>query len=258
MVAWESFALIQRRIWIGAAIGVRNIECRPFGSPFPAFQLPIVRTAAARAASCDSAVFGRAVLRRHKSCFLGVFAAGKTEPLIATFMNTKKQKGAETSIFREFFIDQIKDIYWAEKHLIQGLKKMRKAATSPSLASAFEKHITESEVQMKRLERVFELLDEAPRTKKCMAMEGILAEADEVIGDTEKDSYTRDAGLILAAQKAEHYEIASYGTLAEFARMMGESKIAKELCNTLKEEEATDSLLTCLAEDEVNEMAVAE
>lgn len=173
-------------------------------------------------------------------------------------MDTKKQKGAESPSFREFFLDQIKDIYWAEKHLIQGMKKMRKAATSPSLASAFEKHIAESEGQVERLERVFELLGKTPHAKKCMAMEGILAEAEEMIGDTEKDTYTRDAGLILASQKAEHYEIASYGTLVEFARMMGEEEIARELEDTLKEEESTDSLLTCLAEDEINEMAVAE
>ena len=173
-------------------------------------------------------------------------------------MTEKKQKNAESSCFREFFLDQIKDIYWAEKHLIKGMKKMRKAATSPSLASAFEKHIAQSEEQVKRLDRVFELLGKTPHEKKCMAMEGILSEAEEVIADTEKDSYTRDAGLILAAQKAEHYEIASYGTLFEFARMMGEKEIARQLADTLKEEEATDSLLTCLAEDEINEMAVAE
>ena len=169
-------------------------------------------------------------------------------------MTAKKQKNAESSCFREFFLDQIKDIYWAEKHLIKGMKKMRKAATSPSLASAFEKHIAQSEEQVKRLDRVFELLGKTPHEKKCMAMEGILSEAEEVIADTEKDSYTRDAGLILAA----HYEIASYGTLFEFARMMGEKEIARQLVDTLKEEEATDSLLTCLAEDEINEMAVAE
>ena len=89
-------------------------------------------------------------------------------------------------------------------------------------------------------------------------MEGLVAEAESVIEDTEKDSYTRDAGLILAAQKAEHYEIASYGTLQVFAEMMGEKEIARELGMILKQEEATDSLLSCLAEDGVNEMAVVE
>lgn len=173
-------------------------------------------------------------------------------------MDTNRQQRAQSNAFREFFIDQIKDIFWAEKHLIQGMKKMRKAATSRQLAEAFEKHIAESEGQVERLERVFELLGKAPRSKKCLAMEGIVAEAEEVIEDTKKDTYTRDAALIMAAQKAEHYEIASYGTLVEFARLMGEEEIARELENTLQEEESTDSLLTCLGEEEVNEMAVAE
>lgn len=173
-------------------------------------------------------------------------------------MNTKRNKNTDSPNFRKFFIDQIKDIYWAEKHLLSGLKKMKKAATSPQLAAAFEKHYEESTVQIERLKRVFELLGKAPQAKKCEAMAGIVAEAEEVIGDTEKDTYTRDAALIMAAQKAEHYEIASYGTLVVFAEMMGEEEIASELSNTLQEEESTDSLLTCLAEDEINEMAVAE
>lgn len=173
-------------------------------------------------------------------------------------MNTKKQTSNESALFREFFIDQIKDIYWAEKHLASALKKMRKAATSPKLAAAFENHYTETEGQIERLKKVFELLDKTPQAKKCEAMEGIVAEAEEVIADTEKDTYTRDAALILAAQKAEHYEIASYGTLKVFAEMMGEQEIARELGSILEQEEATDSLLSCLAEDEVNEMAVAE
>ncbi|WP_295916114.1 ferritin-like domain-containing protein [uncultured Alistipes sp.] len=173
-------------------------------------------------------------------------------------MNTKKNKNADSPRFREFFLDQIKDIYWAEKHLSAGLKKMKKAATSPELAAAFGKHIEETAGQIEGLKRVFALLGKTPQAKKCEAMEGLVAEAESVIEDTEKDSYTRDAGLILAAQKAEHYEIASYGTLQVFAEMMGEKEIARELGMILKQEEATDSLLSCLAEDGVNEMAVVE
>lgn len=173
-------------------------------------------------------------------------------------MNTKKQAQAESAQFREFFIDQIKDIYWAEKHLTAALKKMKKAATSPTLAEAFANHIVESEGQIERLKRVFELLGKRAQTKKCEAMEGIVAEAEEVIADTEKDTYTRDAALILAAQKAEHYEIASYGTLKYYAELMGETEIARELGATLKEEKSTDSLLTCLTEEGVREMAMAD
>lgn len=173
-------------------------------------------------------------------------------------MNTKKQTSNESALFREFFIDQIKDIYWAEKHLASALKKMRKAATSPKLAAAFENHYTETEGQIERLKKVFELLDKTPQAKKCEAMEGIVAEAEEVIADTKKDTYTRDAALILAGQKAEHYEIASYGTLKYYAELMGEKEIARELGATLREEKDTDSLLTCLTEEGVREMATVE
>ena len=117
---------------------------------------------------------------------------------------------------------------------------MRKAATSPKLAAAFEKHIEETAGQIERLKRVFELLGKTPQAKKCEAMEGLVSEAESMIEDTRKDSYTRDAGLILAAQKAEHYEIASYGTLKVFAEMMGETEIARELGMILKEEVSTD------------------
>lgn len=173
-------------------------------------------------------------------------------------MNTKNRTASESAAFREFFIDQIKDIYWAEKHLTAGLKKMKRAATSPKLAEAFANHIVESEGQIERLKRVFELLGKRAQAKKCEAMDGIVAEAEEVIADTEKDTYTRDAALIMAAQKAEHYEIASYGTLKYYAELMGEDEIASELDATLQEEKNTDTLLTCLTEEGVREMAYAE
>lgn len=173
-------------------------------------------------------------------------------------MNTKNRTASESARFREFFIDQIRDIYWAEKHLIDGMKKMKKAATSPQLAEAFANHIVESEGQVERLKRVFELLGKRAQGKKCEAMAGIVAEAEEVIADTEKDTYTRDAALILASQKAEHYEIASYGTLRYFAELMGEDEIARELGDTLEEEKKTDDLLSCLTEEGVREMATAE
>lgn len=169
--------------------------------------------------------------------------------------NTKNQTASESASFRKFFIEEIKDIYWAEKHLIGGMKKMKKAATSPQLAEAFAKHIEESEGQVERLKRVFEMLGKRPQAKKCEAMDGIVAEAEEVIADTEKDTYTRDAALIMAAQKAEHYEIASYGTLKYYAQLMGEDEIADELDATLREEKNTDELLTCLTEEGVREMA---
>lgn len=114
--------------------------------------------------------------------------------------------------FREFFIDELKDILWAEKAWLKALPKMRKAATGKELAESFDAHITETEEQISTLEQVFELMGEKPKTKKCDAMDGLLSEAESIISDTEKGSAIRDAGLILAAQKVEHYEIATYGT----------------------------------------------
>jgi len=125
---------------------------------------------------------------------------------------TKKTGKMEDSEFHEFFIDELKDIYWAEKHLVKALPKMQKAATSPELAAAFEKHTQETQTHIDTLEQVFELLGEKAAAKKCDAMAGLIEEANGVIEDTEAGTMVRDAGLILAAQKVEHYEIATYGT----------------------------------------------
>lgn len=175
---------------------------------------------------------------------------------------SKNQQGTtsrmDSSKFREFFIDQLKDIYWAEQALYKALPKMMKAATSDKLAHAFEKHTKETEGQIRMLEQVFELMGEKPEAKKCEAMAGLIKEAEAVIEDTEKDSYTRDAGLVLAGQKTEHYEIASYGALVEFAKQMGETEVAELLQKILDEEKNTDISLTMVSEDQVNEKAVKE
>lgn len=160
--------------------------------------------------------------------------------------------------FREFFIDQMKDIYWAEKALHKALPELMEASTSKKLAAAFEKHTKETEEQIKIDEQVFELLGEEPEGKKCDAMEGLIKEANKVIKDTKKDSYTRDAGLILAGQKVEHYEIATYGTLVILAKQMGEDKVAQLLQQILDNEKATDVALTEVAEGYVNEHAAME
>ncbi|KIO77356.1 hypothetical protein TH53_09815 [Pedobacter lusitanus] len=164
----------------------------------------------------------------------------------------------ENSEFHEFFVDELKDIYWAEKHLVKALPKMKKAATSPELASAFEKHTEETNNHIATLEQVFQLLDEKAQAKKCDAMEGLLKEADGVIEDTDAGTLIRDAGLILAAQKVEHYEIATYGTLIVFAQNMGHNDVAELLQFTLDNEKATDVVLTEIAESYVNEQATAE
>lgn len=162
------------------------------------------------------------------------------------------------SEFQKFFIDEIKDIYWAEKHLVKALPKMQKAATSKELAAAFEKHTQETQTHVETLEKVFEALGEKAVAKKCDAMAGLLEEGQSIIEDTDSDTMIRDAGLILAAQKVEHYEIATYGTLKAFARHLGNDEVTKLLNSTLENEKATDVALTKIAESYVNNEAAAE
>jgi ferritin-like metal-binding protein YciE len=164
----------------------------------------------------------------------------------------------ENTEFHEFFVDELKDIYWAEKHLVKALPKMKKASTSPELASAFEKHTAETEQHIATLDQVFGLLDEKAAAKKCDAMAGLLEEADSIISDTDKGTMIRDAGLILAAQKVEHYEIATYGTLRVFAQNLGRDDIAELLSQTLENEKATDEALTEIAVGTINAEAAAE
>lgn len=184
-------------------------------------------------------------------------AASATNDKSAKSTSNKSGKSGDSE-FHEFFVDELKDIYWAEKHLAKALPKMKKAATSPELAAAFEKHAEETNGHIATLEQAFELLGEKAQAKKCDAMEGLLAEAESIIEDTEKGTMIRDAGLILAAQKVEHYEIATYGTLVVFATNMGQNEVAELLKVTLENEKATDVALTEVAESFINEQAAAE
>jgi len=177
---------------------------------------------------------------------------------MATTKKTGRTGKMEDSEFHEFFIDELKDIYWAEKHLVKALPKMQKAATSPELTAAFEKHTQETQTHIDTLEQVFELLGEKATAKKCDAMAGLIEEANGVIEDTEAGTMIRDAGLILAAQKVEHYEIATYGTLRVFAANMGHTDVEELLSQTLENEKATDVALTEVAEGFINEQAAAE
>jgi ferritin-like metal-binding protein YciE len=161
----------------------------------------------------------------------------------------------DASLLENFFVEELKDIYWAEKHLTKALPKMQKAATSEELANAFADHLVATHEHISRLEKVFEMLDKKPQAKKCDAMEGILKEGESIISETEAGSATRDVGLILAAQKAEHYEIATYGGLAQLAKTMGREDIKNLLGQTLDEEKECDELLTSLAEEDINETA---
>lgn len=162
------------------------------------------------------------------------------------------------SMLQELFLEELRDIYWAEKHLVKALPKMEKAASSEELAEAFAEHLAVTQEQVTRLEKVFEILGEKPRGKKCEAMEGLVKEAESVIEDTEEGTSTRDVALIIAAQKVEHYEIATYGGLATLAKTMGKSEIKDLLGQTLDEEKETDELLTQLAENNINQSASKE
>jgi ferritin-like metal-binding protein YciE len=172
--------------------------------------------------------------------------------------SNKDSRNDKNSRLEEFFHDEIKDIYWAEKKLVQTLPKMAKAATSKDLKNAFTEHLTQTKEHVVRLEQVFGLLGHKPQAKKCDAMAGITEEGASIIEDTENGTSTRDVGLILAGQKAEHYEIATYGGLAQIAKTLGHSNVSKILETTLKEEKETDQTLTKLAENNVNRDANGE
>lgn len=167
-------------------------------------------------------------------------------------------KTKKNSMLMDFFHDELKDIYWAEKHLVKALPKMEKKATTEELAQAFAGHLSETEEHVTRLEQVFELMGKKAQAKKCDAMNGIIEEAESIISDTEKDTMTRDVGLIFAGQKAEHYEIATYGGLITLAETLGLGKIAKILKKTINEEKAADEKLTKIAESVVNVAASKE
>ena len=152
----------------------------------------------------------------------------------------------------KFFIDEVKDIYWAEKHLVKTLPKMQKATTSSELATAIGSHLEETKVHVSRLEQVFELLGKTPQAKKCDAMEGLAKEGLSIIEDTEEGSATRDVGIILAAQKVEHYEIATYGGLTQLAKTLGLDDVAEILGTTLNEEKTADEKLSGIAENNIN------
>ena len=178
--------------------------------------------------------------------------------------NTKKSATAAArtpeaeSALRELFIDEMKDIYWAEKHLLKAIPKMSKAATAAELKETFDNHLEETKGHVERLEQVFEKLGFKPQAKKCEAMEGITKEGDNIVEETEEGTSTRDVGLILAGQKVEHYEIATYGGLVQLARNLGHDDVAEILETTLNEEKTADEKLTAIAEENVNYDAAQE
>lgn len=172
-----------------------------------------------------------------------------------------KTAAAETpkkSFLETFFTDQLQDVYNAEQQLLKGLDEMIAASTSEELEDAFTEHRRQTERHISRLEKVFRSIGQAAKGKKCEAMEGLLKEARTIIKETKEGSATRDAALIIAAQKIEHYEIATYGGLAQLAMTMDLHQAADLLERTLQEEEQTDKDLTEIAERFINVRAEKE
>jgi ferritin-like metal-binding protein YciE len=166
----------------------------------------------------------------------------KTEPKF----KTGTQPHTEPAL-QELFLDCIRDIYWAENHLVKTLPKMAESAHSMELKEAIELHLTQTKVHVERIEQVFSMLGKDPIAKKCDAIEGITKEGEGVIESTDAGTATRDVGIILSSQKVEHYEIASYSGLILLANTLGNKEVADIFQQTLAEEQQTDQLLTEIA-----------
>ena len=154
----------------------------------------------------------------------------------------------------DLFLHELKDLYSAERQLVQALPKMAKSATSDELRTALENHLAETEEQVTRLEQILESFDESPRGQKCQGMEGLIDEGKSLLKE-DADPDVLDAGIIVAAQKVEHYEIATYGAVCEYARMMGHTEALQLLEQTLEEEKNADQLLNQIAEGGINALA---
>jgi ferritin-like metal-binding protein YciE len=157
----------------------------------------------------------------------------------------------------ELYISELRDLYSAENQLLKALPKMAKGASSPELKDAFERHLEQTKGHVERLEQLFQQLDESPKGKTCQAMKGLIEEGSEILKEEGEDSVL-DAGMIVAAQKVEHYEIASYGSVRTFANLLGQDEAARLLQSTLDEESETNEILNGLAETVVNPEALTE
>jgi len=171
---------------------------------------------------------------------------------------SEQSNGKKDNLLEKFFLDQLKDIYYAEQQMLKALNDMKAACTTEELEDAFEDHRKQTEKQVKRLDKVFQLLNEKPEGKKCEAMDGLIKEAKTIINETKEGTMTRDAALIIAAQKVEHYEIATYGGLVALALTLNKHRAASLLDKSLQEEEETDQLLTDIAESSINFQAEEE
>lgn len=172
-------------------------------------------------------------------------------------METQSMQVTDSKL-REFFTDQLEDLLWAEKKLVKTLPKMQEAATSAELKEAFGNHLNQTQNHVSRLEQVFGIIGETVDATKCPAMAGIVDEGEDIIDETEEGTAQRDVGLIFAGQKAEHYEIATYGGMVTLAKTLGYDDAADILSQTLAEEKEADMLLTQIAENNINCLASTE
>jgi ferritin-like metal-binding protein YciE len=168
-----------------------------------------------------------------------------------------KRDGMKLDTLKTLYIDELRDLYNAENQLIKALPKMAKAASSEELQDAFEKHLEQTKTHVERLEEVFEEIGEKPKGKTCKAMKGLIEEGSEILHEDGEEAVI-DAGIIVAAQKVEHYEIAGYGSVRTFAQLLGKDRSADLLQTTLEEESEANELLNKLAEDIVNPEALME
>jgi ferritin-like metal-binding protein YciE len=173
------------------------------------------------------------------------------------FRNRKEKRDMKLDTLQKLYTDELRDLYNAENQLLKALPKMAKAASSTDLKEAFEKHLEQTKGHVERLEEVFEELGEKPKGKTCRAMKGLVEEGSEILQKDGEESVL-DAGIIVAAQKVEHYEIASYGSVRTFAQLLGQNKAAELLQTTLNEESETNEVLNRLAESIVNPEALME
>lgn len=169
----------------------------------------------------------------------------------------KSNKDGIAKNLEDFFLDSLKDIYWAENALVKTLPKMFDNATDQKLKTAIKTHLEQTKEHVKRLEQVFESIGEKAEGKKCMAMDGLIKEGEEILEETQEGA-VRDAGIIAASQKIEHYEIATYGTLAAFAKTLNHRPALDILLKTLGEEKKSDCLLSTIADTNLNSQAVSD
>src|SRR6266481_4975907 len=192
----------------------------------------------------------------HRVIFQG--AASGTHRVAGIQTEPRNRKGSmKLDTLKTLYVDELRDLYNAENKLIKALPKMAKGASSEELQEAFEKHLEQTKTHVERLEEVFEELGEKPKGKTCKAMKGLIEEGSEILHEEGEESVI-DAGIIVAAQKVEHYEIASYGSVRTFAQLLGKDSSAELLQTTLDEESEANELLNTLAEDIVNPEALME